>query len=94
MAMIFEKTVEKPDLRQLKLPSDSKWAELPSAAATLDVRDQDNNTWNFNYSKSARNKASLGGKGWKDFVDSQDIKDRNKISLCKTGDFYTIKVEK
>ncbi|GKV32335.1 hypothetical protein SLEP1_g40951 [Rubroshorea leprosula] len=92
--MIFEKTVEQPDIKnKLKLPSDSNWEKLPSAAATLDVKDQDNNTWKFKYSKSAE-KADLGGKGWKDFVKNQDIKAGNKISLYKTGDSYTIKVKK
>ncbi|GLT59641.1 hypothetical protein SLA2020_324490 [Shorea laevis] len=94
MVMIFEKKLERNDIEhRMRLPSDSNLEELPSAAATLDVKDQDNNTWNFNYSKSAA-KSYLGGKGWNDFLKSQDIIAGNKISLYKTDDFYTIKVKK
>ncbi|GLT85845.1 hypothetical protein SLE2022_040200 [Rubroshorea leprosula] len=93
--MIFEKTVEQPDIRnKLKLPFDSNWGELPSEGPKLEVKDQDNKPWKFDYSKSADNKADLSGERWKAFVTNQKIKAGNKISLYKTGELYTIKVKK
>ncbi|GLT43060.1 hypothetical protein SLA2020_170340 [Shorea laevis] len=92
MVMIFEKKLEKNDIKhRMRLPSDSNWEELPSAAETLVVRDEDNNTWNFSYSKSGR--SCLSGNGWNDFVKSKGLIAGNEISLYKTDDSYTIKIK-
>ncbi|GKV53331.1 hypothetical protein SLEP1_g59864 [Rubroshorea leprosula] len=93
MVMIFEKKLEENDIKhRMRLPSDSNWEQLPSARETLVVRDEDNNTRNFSYSKSS-GRSYLSGNGWNGFVASKGLIVGNEISLYKTDDFYTIKIK-
>ncbi|GLT59642.1 hypothetical protein SLA2020_324500 [Shorea laevis] len=82
MAKIFGKTVEKPDIRKLKLPSGTNF----NNSSTIEVRDEEKNTtWSFQCIQLA-GQSYLGGKGWESFA--KGIKPGNTIEVYKEADHY------
>ncbi|GLT33438.1 hypothetical protein SLA2020_324530 [Shorea laevis] len=91
MVSIFEKKVEKNIENEMRLPDDSLWGELPdpSLPTKLEVKDEKNTTWSFDYS-TKNGRPCLSGADWKNFVQSRVFKagDIKMITLCKNDPFY------
>ncbi|GKV23704.1 hypothetical protein SLEP1_g33403 [Rubroshorea leprosula] len=81
MGKIFEKTFEQTDIRKLKLPSGTNF----NNSSTIEVRDQEENTWSFTCIKSA-GQSYLGGKGWESFAEG--IEPGNTIEVYEEADPY------
>ncbi|GLT33440.1 hypothetical protein SLA2020_080330 [Shorea laevis] len=98
MARIFEKNVEVPDIRQLKLSGDINF----KGSSPIKFRDHETNKiWSFRCFKSA-GQSYLGKEDWDSFVKSKGIRGgSNKIEVYEEdGSYgpeaarYTIKVTK
>ncbi|GKV23717.1 hypothetical protein SLEP1_g33416 [Rubroshorea leprosula] len=96
------KKVEKNIENGMSFPNDSHslWGELPPLSGKLEVKDEQNTTWSFDYS-TKNGKPYLSGVGWRNFVQSRGIKagNINMITLYKKDDpfrpgdtFYEIKL--
>ncbi|GLT85852.1 hypothetical protein SLE2022_040250 [Rubroshorea leprosula] len=106
MAKIFEKKVENPDIRQLKLSREGASGEGDinfKGSSPIKFRDHETNEiWSFRCFKSA-GQSYLGKEDWDSFVKSKGIRGgSNKIEVYEEDGFYdtdeapryTIKVTK